>query len=298
MKKKLSKLVLRIIGFLATVLRLLFKRKKGNIKRMRMFDMPEPPVRLMGECLVSHEVIDEVETYHISPPKKSNNRKIIYLHGGAFISGPVLFHWQMLARMGEMTGSEIVVVLYRKSPEHTYPAQMDDLMKVYHQVRQTTDPSEIIFMGDSAGGGLAAAAVQKLRDEGTPMPGKVVLLSPWLDLLLTNPDIPKLEKKDKFLDRESVARSGRRYAGENDPQHPYLSPVRGNLAGLPKTLLMIGTMDLLLFDCRLYRDKAVDAGAELDYQEWDNMFHDWMCLTSILSEAEESVKYISGFLEQ
>jgi acetyl esterase/lipase len=248
--------------------------------------------------MLSHMVIDGVVIYILKPPVKTNNRKIIYLHGGAFISGPVRFHWQMLGRMCEMSGSEILVVLYRKSPEHIYPAQMNDLMSVYDHLRRSIDPSNIIFMGDSAGGGLAAAAAQKLRDDGMPLPGKLVLLSPWLDLLLTNPEIPKLEKKDKFLDRSSVASSGRRYAGMHNPQHPYLSPVYGNLAGLPPTLLMIGTMDLLLFDSRKYRDKAIEAGVELDYQEWDNMFHDWMCLTSILSEAEESVKHITGFLER
>ncbi|MFO7617507.1 MAG: alpha/beta hydrolase [Bacteroidales bacterium] len=175
MKKFFNILLLYTIGLLAKTARLLFNREKSKVKRMRMFDVAEPSVRLLGDCLLKHQVIDGVMTYTLAPPLKSNNRKIIYLHGGAFISGPVRFHWQMLGRMCELSGSEILVVLYRKSPENIYPAQMNDLMSVYDHLRRTIDPSDIVFMGDSAGGGAARGSgtdcASAVPPPATPAPG-------------------------------------------------------------------------------------------------------------------------------
>jgi acetyl esterase/lipase len=292
----MPKLSIRTIDFLIGIAKKTFLRQRDDYKRIRIFDITEPSVLLVGKCLLRQDMVGKVNTYTLVPKKPSNPNKIIYLHGGAFISGPVLFHWEMLGRLCELTGSEIIVVLYRKSPEFPYPAQMEDLLAVYDHYMRSNGPGKICLMGDSAGGGLVAATALKLRDENRPLPAKLVLLSPWLDITLSNPDITRLEKDDKFLSREGVAKAGVRYAIHHDPKHPYLSPVYGDLRDLPETLLLVGTKELLLFDCRKFRDKALAAGVSLQYVEWKDMFHDWVCLTLLLSEAEEALQLVAGFL--
>lgn len=292
----MPKLTLPVIDFLVSLFRKIIPGDKDNYPRIRLFDINEPSVRLVGKCMLRHDLVGEINTYTLVPRTPANADKIIYLHGGAFISGPVLFHWQMLGRLCELTGSEIIVVLYRKSPEFPYPAQMEDLLAVYDHYLSFCKPENICLMGDSAGGGLVAATALRLRDEQRPLPSKLVLLSPWLEITLTNPDITGLEKEDKFLSRKGVARAGFRYAGNHDPKHPYLSPVYGDLHGLPKTLLLVGTKELLLFDCRIFRDKAREAGVDIYYEEWEGMFHDWVCVTLLLAEAEEALGHVVRFL--
>ncbi|MFJ1256964.1 alpha/beta hydrolase fold domain-containing protein [Cupriavidus sp. CuC1] len=133
-------------------------------------------------------------------------------------------------------------------------------------------------MGDSAGGGMALALAQVARDTGRALPGRLVLLSPFLDATGSNPAIDALEPLDPMLSKLGGIECGRVYAGGDPVTLPQVSPIYGSLRGLPPVTLFIGTHDVLLPDCRTYRALAEQQGLPLRYYEYEGMFHVWMLL--------------------
>lgn len=272
-------------------------------------DVKTPPSEAVGSCRVFHEPIAGVPCTFLNPPDAAAHRQIIFLHGGAFTNGPIICHWGMLARVCEKTRMPAVMVDYGLLPERPFPAGLNDVLHVYHGLRKGGRRKELVLMGDSAGGGLALSATLALKDQvkaegGAPrvkdmrrlLPEKLVLLSPWLDLTLSNPEIEAIREYEQLLRKEGLIEIGRQYANGRDPAHYLLSPLNGDLTGLPPTLLLIGTHDILVCDCRRFREKARAAGIELTYQEWEEMFHGWMTLTPQMPEANRAVEEIVGFL--
>ncbi len=258
-----------------------------------------PRQKTVGTCRVSMETIRGVGCGFLTPPGADPESLLIFLHGGAFTDGPVEGHWSMLARICERSGVCAVMADYGLAPVRPYPAGLNDVLNVYRELRQAgrAGRAEQVFLaGDSSGGGLALSASLALRDCGEFLPEKLVLLSPWLDLTLSNPEIENIREYEWLLEREGLIEAGRVYAAGHDPNHYLLSPVNGSLAGLPPTLLLIGTHDIFVCDCRRFREKAVSEGLSLNYQEWSEMFHDWMTRAPDLPEANQAVETVAAFL--
>ena len=260
--------------------------------------MKKPPEKIIGNCRVQEETVGGVFCIFLHPRGESSRKKLIFLHGGAFTSGPIICHWGMLARLCENTGISAVMVDYGLLPEHPYPQALNDTLTVYRSLRAEKSKDEIFLLGDSAGGGLTLSAALALKDSGEALPEKLGLLSPWLDLTLNHPDIETAQKHDQLLTREDLVKAGQAYAGGYDPAHYLLSPINGDYTGLPPTLLLVGTHEIFLCDCRRFKEKAESAGIALSYSEWKDMFHDWMALTPALREANQAVDGIVDFLNQ
>ncbi|HEX6682980.1 MAG TPA: alpha/beta hydrolase fold domain-containing protein [Candidatus Limnocylindrales bacterium] len=165
--------------------------------------------------------------------------EIVYLHGGAYLHQIVRQHWQFIGELATNLPARIIVPIYPLVPagtaETTVPATAGLLASC---------PGATVI-GDSAGGGLALAATQLLRDTGRRMPRRLVLISPWLDVTMSHPDQPRLARRDPMLDLPGLAEAGRLYAGRLGPEHPFASPLRGGLGGLPPITAFTGTRDLL-----------------------------------------------------
>lgn len=134
----------------------------------------------------------------------------------------------------------------------------------------------VTLMGDSSGGGISLAPAQRLREDGYDQPGHVVLLSPWLDATLSNPEIAEFDKIDPFLGVEGLKYGGEVYARDVDPKSYLVSPVYGSLKNLAPITLFIGTRDILYPDCRKLRDNAAAEGVAINYREYPGMVHNWM----------------------
>jgi acetyl esterase/lipase len=164
------------------------------------------------------------------------------------------------------------------------------LLPLYEELAASVGGANIVVMGDSSGGGISLALAQRLRDDGLDQPGHVILLSPWLDATLSNPEIAAVDKIDPFLGVEGMKYGGEVYARDVDPRSYLVSPVYGSLKDLAPISLFIGTRDILYPDCRKLRYKAATEGARLNYRQYDGMVHNWML--GPMPEATQAIKEI------
>jgi len=267
-----------------------------DIPKLRFDDFQKPGPSTKRYCHSDEVIIHGVNCHWLTPKKVKSEKIILYFHGGAYVCGPSLLQWRMLAKVAHDSHCMAIMVNYRIAPEYPFPAGMDDMMDVYTDLLSYTETENIIFMGDSAGGGLALAMAMKLRDSERRLPSKLILLSPWLDVTMENPKLPEVEELDQMLALPGLIEAGEHYAGDTDRKESYISPLFGNLEGLPPSLLMIGTHDVLLCDCRILKEKSEETGYDLSYEEWDEMFHVWMLNVPYLREARAAVKRITEYI--
>ncbi len=258
-----------------------FKRKadaspEWNIKLSRRIVLTMPPQKIYKNKKIETSQILGKHVFTITPDCVHNDKMIFYLHGGAYVTGITYPHWHFINKIAAKTGTSLTIIDYPIAPENSYKETFDCLIAAYKELLNEYDASKIIFMGDSAGGGLALAFAQKLKQEILPQPSCMILLSPWLDVTMSNPEIKSLEKKDKFLSKKLLITSGKLYAKDTDRRNYMISPIYGNLNGLADIYLFIGGDEILVADARKLRELAQHAEVNFHYHEFDKMFHVWM----------------------
>ncbi|MEN4903265.1 alpha/beta hydrolase [Luteimonas sp. TWI1437] len=199
-------------------------------------------------------ILGEAEI-HVATPDASAHpqRACIDLHGGALLFGGGEACRVSAQQQADRYGARCYGVDYRLPPEHPYPAALDDCLAAYRHVLTQHAPTDIVLIGRSAGGNLALAMLLRGRDEGLPMPAGLVLLSPEVDLTESGDSFHTNRYMDVMLPLP-LMQINRLYAGGADLGHPYLSPLFGQLDGLPPTFLQTGTRDLFLSNAaRLHR---------------------------------------------
>ena len=204
------------------------------------------------------------------------SRVVFYFPGGSYIDQPRAVHWRFLNDLAEQAGVCIVVPIYAKLPDADAQTSYEKLEAFYLACLEEDGPwEEILFMGDSAGGGMALSFAMQLRDAGTDGPDRLVLICPWVDVTLTNPAIPDYEKKDRTLDSEQLRHLGALWAGSLSPEDPVVSPLYGRFDGLGKTTLITTTGELLYPDILALYEAMQAQGADVDLIEQPGMFHVW-----------------------
>ncbi|MBQ1948296.1 MAG: alpha/beta hydrolase, partial [Clostridia bacterium] len=163
--------------------------------------------------------------------------------------------------------------IYNKAPRHTCEQAYAMLYALYAELLKHTAAENVIFLGDSAGGGLALAFAQDLLKTDLPQPKQLILLSPWVDISMSNDEMDALDKLDPNISRRGLLTVAKAWAGDTDLHEPKLSPLFGSNKGIAKTALFVGTREMLLPDCRLYREKALAEGVELTYIEEEGVNH-------------------------
>ena len=187
---------------------------------------------------------------------------------------------------------------YRLAPEHPFPAALDDAVAAYHWLlAQGVDPHRIALMGDSAGGGLAFATMLRLRDEGVELPAAAVVVSPWTDLALTGESLRLNADIDPMIPAELAPLVVDLCLAGTDPRHPYASPLYGELTGLPPTLILVGSDEVLRDDAVRMADKMRIAGCTVEIEVWQHMWHGWHMLVRIMPEAKAAIARIAKFTQ-
>lgn len=241
--------------------------KKRNIKPYVL-----PAVFRKRSDFVKFDVCD-MDVYWVKGNGSDDNTKILYLHGGGYTSDPLPFHWSYILLMRNRTQADFYVPVYPKLPFYTYKDAFEKVFLVYEKILETTAPKNIVFMGDSAGGGFILALAQLIQQKGLPGPRDIIMLSPWLDITMTNPELPEYEKVDPSLGIKGLIETGKYWAGGTDPNYYLLSPINGPLEGLGQMTLFIGTRELLLPDARRLKSIAEQKGISINYYEYPEMIH-------------------------
>lgn len=203
------------------------------------------------------------------------DRTIVYFAGGSYTDQPRRVHWVFLNALAEDTGAQILVPIYPKLPDGTAETAYPVLMDFYQDMLAGQAEDELIFMGDSAGGGMALSFAMQLRDSRLAGPDKLILICPWLDVTLSNPDIDAYEKKDPALDALQLIHLGLRWSAGLGTTDPVVSPLYGRFDRLGHITLITGTGELLYPDIRLMSQMLTEAGIDHRYLESSGMFHVW-----------------------
>ena len=216
---------------------------------------------------------------------------ILYLHGGGYFQGSVATHRRLVAALCLGGGTRGLSVGYRLAPEHRFPAAVDDAVAAYRWLISDggEEPSRVIVAGDSAGGGLTFAALIALRDAGDPTPAGGFGISPWTDLAGTGQSLVTRRDQDPLIDPGGVHEMAARYAGDTDRRHPLVSPLYGDLNGLPPLLIHVGGAEVLYDDAARMADAARKAGVEVEFADWPEAFHVWHMMAGMIPEADEAV---------
>ena len=256
--------------------------------------VPQPP---RGTTTVATDA-GGVPAERISTAASRSGRHVLYLHGGAYLSGSPALYRDFTWRIADAARAHVLCIDYRLAPEHPFPAAPEDAVKAYRWLlADGAGRGRIAVMGDSAGGGLVFAALLKLRDEGTPLPAAAVALSPWTDLALTGASLRAKAAIDPMISVETLPGGAAYYLAGADPRHPYASPLYGDPAGLPPTLILVGSDEVLLDDAVRMADAMRSAGCDVDVEVWPRMFHAWPLLARVMPEARAALARIGAFLD-
>ncbi|WP_067780645.1 alpha/beta hydrolase fold domain-containing protein [Actinomyces vulturis] len=182
-------------------------------------------------------------------PSSDKRHPVLYLHGGAYIHRPTSYHVSFVVDMVGLTGRKFYMPIYPLAPEHGASECIDCVMSLYQELHHEYD-QPIDLMGDSAGGGMCAIVAQQCRNQDLPGPSKVVMLSPWLDVSMTLPEIQTLEGDDPMIDLNAGIVAGDSWSGDRDVRDPLVSPLFGQWNDLPPMTILVGTHETLLADTR------------------------------------------------
>ena len=258
-------------------------------KNTKPFRLPPFPYRAKTEMRTENGV--EVLYFN-----RGREKKIIYLHGGAYCEPPLPPHFWLCDKLAAKTGYEVIFPLYKRSPDHTFTETYDFLEGFYRGLTETTASENVVLMGDSAGGGLALAFCQYLNEIHLPQPARLILLSPWLDVSMDTPFLPEIDKVDPNLQYDFLKIAGQNWTGAHDTHDYRVSPTYGALTNLPPMTVWYGTHENLLPDARIFKKKCEQAGADLDWREYENMNHVFVVYP--IPEARQAQQEIVDLLNQ
>lgn len=223
---------------------------------------------------------------------------VLWLHGGGYNIGSIASHTPAASHLAAHLGRRVLVIDYRLAPEHPFPAALDDAATAWGWlVGQTQGGPLPALIGDSAGGGLALALTAHLREAGGPLPPAVAVLCPWVDLTGTDEVTDEQVAADVLLTPELLALWAAAYAGDDTPlDHPGLSPLFADLAGLPPLLIVAGGRDILCGSAHRLAEQARSAGVDVDLRVDEDMIHAWQLFAGAFPEAGESLAGVADWL--
>jgi len=223
---------------------------------------------------------------------------IFYVHGGGYVSGSCADHRGVVAKVVKGSGVSALLYEYRLAPEHPFPAALDDTLTAYRWLlAQGASAAQTVIMGESAGGGLCLAALLAFRDGGLPLPAAGVSLSPWTDLTLSGESYRT--RANAAIDPPGMSEvCSKYYAGDNEPTLPYISPLYGDLRGLPPLLIYVGDYETLRDDAVAFARKATEAGVKVNLHVVEGMTHCFPLHAPLYPEATEALADICAFIRR
>jgi len=260
-------------------------------RRLRSF-----PRKIKGER-IEYQYIAGRKCGIIKPESNRSKACLVFLHGGSYLMGPTDYSWVFLHKISRITHMNAFQPDYPKAPEWTSAYTIDYMEAFFRELYRNFRPDQVVLAGSSAGGGLALATFFRLRARGLPLPSRMVLISPWVDLAMENPQTRQMEDEDITLSRDTLLKAAHFYCGGEDMKAPRHSPINGDFQDLPPTMLLTGSEEMFLEDCRKLKERMEAAGAAVEYIEQKGLFHSWPVVHQLPESSEVRVK-IADFLKE
>jgi len=256
---------------------------------------PRPP----DEAEVTTSDLAGIPAVHVAMPDSRRGCHLLYLHGGGYVAGGPELYRHLLWRFAQSAGARVAAIDYRLGPEHPFPAALDDAVTAWcGLIAGGADPRRTAAVGDSAGGGLALALALRLRDEGLPLPGALVAMSPLTDLAATGDSLKRNVRADPMQCAEDVPFFAAAYLAGADARDPYASPLYGDPTGLPPTLIQVGSDEVLCDDSLRMAERMRAAGCTVELEVWPRMPHVFQAFATIMPEARRAIARIGLFIRE
>jgi monoterpene epsilon-lactone hydrolase len=247
---------------------------------------------------VKKDKIDGIKTEWIIAEGTDSEKVILYVHGGGYVSGSCNDHRGFVSKFAKYCGVTNLVYEYRLAPEFPFPAALDDSLETYKWLlAKGFKPSNIIIAGESAGGGLSLAILLALQEHKIPMPAACVAISPWTDLTCSS-DSYLTKAKVSVAPKNSWNVFSKHYCGSNPANLPLISPLFGDLEGLPPIFINSGVDDELFEDGKKFYEKAKEAGVNITFRAGVGMVHCYPLLAPMFKEAKEAMEEICDFIKK
>ncbi len=246
---------------------------------------------------IARDEINGLYAEWLTPKDRMDDKLLLYLHGGAYVLGGCDMYRQMVSHMARAGRIQALLPEYRLSPEHKYPAAIDDAVGIYRTLlQQGIKPESIVFAGDSAGGGLAVATLLVLRDAGDPLPAAAVLLSPFLDVSGSGESMQSRAMQDPWFHAEDISTIADYYCAAEQRREPLVSPVFADVGGLPPLYIQVGDDEILLSDSERIAQKIEVAGGEVELEVWPEMWHVFQMFIGKMPESGRAIRKIGDYV--
>lgn len=257
----------------------------------------EIPRLIKRKYAITHSYVMEHSVVTMEPKDIKSSRHIIYFHGGAYVKKGIPRYWMMLDKIVNEVKCKVTYIDYPIAPMFGYKDTHAMVTKTYNKLVKKYSDDDFIFMGDSAGGGLALAFAQSLVESNhSKQPIQLVLFSPWVDLNMDNENTALYEQRDWLLSKKNLENSAKSYAKGDDLGLPLLSPINGSLMGLPPIEVYVGTHELLYPFCIKFNSMAKKAGAVINTYIYENMPHVWIVMP--FREAKTAVASVIAHISE
>jgi monoterpene epsilon-lactone hydrolase len=226
------------------------------------------------------------------PEGSDEDSALIYLHAGGTVVFSMHSDRRAAGHLAQAAGMRTLVLDFRRSPEHKFPAQQDDVQAAYRWLlEQGIRPERIVSAGHSVGGNLAVSLALRLRDQGLPMPAAIVSISAWYDLELKNPTLVSNAEKDKILSMPLVEFFRESWIGGTDagPDDPRVNLLHADLAGLPPLYVSYGTDELLVGEINEFADRARATGVDVTLREVPGGQHLFLMAAGVVPETDAAI---------
>jgi acetyl esterase/lipase len=277
-------------------------RRLADSQAAAAVSVVEPMARRL-HVAIERSVIDGVKVYRVTPqslPARNARRLLIHLHGGCYVLNPGEAALPEAVLMAGFSRMPVISVDYRMPPTAYFPAALDDAMTVYRAALRTTKPKDIGVFGSSAGGALTLEMMLRAKQGRLPLPGALAVGTPMAD----ETGHGDSHHTNALVDNVLVSPSGfctaaaQFYANGHDMADPMISPLRGDLHGLPPTILTTGTRDLLLSDTVRTHQKLLQSAVEADLLVFEGMSHAQYTIDDRIAEDRQAFAEISAFLDR
>lgn len=253
--------------------------------------------RIPKEITVKPQLIEGIKSEWLIPDGADPEKVILYVHGGGYVAGSCNDHRGFVSKFAKNTGVTNLTYEYRLAPENPYPAALDDSVKIYQWIlSEGFKPENILIAGESAGGGLCLAILLALKERHIALPAAAVAISPWTDLTCSS-DSYRTKNKVSLAPLNSWTVFSKHYTGDNQVTSPLISPLFGDLKGLPPIFINSGVDDELYEDGERFYLKARSAGVDITFRPGAGMVHCYPLLAPMFKEATEAMDEIVDFIK-